>query len=1124
MAGGLNRNITVRLLADTSNFTAGMAKVSGESQKAATTMEAAGGKTKLITTGVAAAGVAATALGVAAIKMAADFDASMSTVQANTGASADEMAQLRQAAIDAGADTIYSATESADAINELGKAGLSTSDILSGGLSGALNLAASDGMEVGQAAEYMSSAMAQFNLTGADATHIADLLAAGAGEALGNVSDFGEALNNVGSTANKFGLSIDTTVGTLAAFAHQGIIGAEAGTQLRSVLLALTNQTEKQRKATEEYGISLYDAQGNFVGMSSLAGQLKEKLGGLTQEQRNSAMATMFGSYAIQGANVLYAEGASGIDEWTKKVSQSGYAADLAAKKNDNLKGDLENLSGSFESLMISLGEGGQGPLRSLVQTLDTLVDGFASLPAPVQQSIVLMAALVGGSVAVHKAMGPLNSSSSQLAQTLGLIADPGQRLIGLGSGIASAFQTWGATFGSAESQINTFGTTISRSQGIMAGFKSIGSGIVSLLGGPWGMAITAAGLALFAFAQDQQAATQRVDELTQALQSGQSAAEYFNKALSESDSSRYTADIFSRWTSGYDNVREALDKIGIAHSTYIKAIQGEPEAILRVREQADSYRDSLGGINQMWDRTSNVAYGVLSEQQEIFEKSAAAAKEDAANSKAAAQEKLAQTLATSGLVDAQSANADATQESADAQSILQDGLGATTDGINEQATALGEVIDALGTYYGFALSSSNALISMHDSFDKATESVQKNGQTLDLNTEQGRANQSALNDLAESALKAAEAQSRNGEGLEAVNGTLDLAREKYIAAAHAMGMTPEAAEAAANAAGLTKDKFDQLATSVNSIPGSKAIDVNAHTEPAKNSLTDLGMTVAKLPNGEIKIDGDNTQALAAIEAVNGVEVDPHTGVITMDKSQYDTALALANGATIDPKTGHLMGDNSDYWKKIAEANGWTIDPHTGMIYADDGQAMSVITNLNNTQIADKYFTIHGSYVDDSGGTYSSSGYRPKGAMGNIPTGKTGGLFTGYGVSMRGYATGGRVIEGLMPGKATTTGGDNITLANARVKSGEFVSNVKSVDYYGADLYAAMNRRQVPRERFYKPNPMVLSQPVTNNQTVNQTIAPVFEQKIVRQADDLYVAGSILHRDAVKTVGRLSRI
>lgn len=55
MAGGLNRNITVRLLADTSKFTAGMAKVSAEAEKTSTTMEASGGKTKLLTTGIAAA-------------------------------------------------------------------------------------------------------------------------------------------------------------------------------------------------------------------------------------------------------------------------------------------------------------------------------------------------------------------------------------------------------------------------------------------------------------------------------------------------------------------------------------------------------------------------------------------------------------------------------------------------------------------------------------------------------------------------------------------------------------------------------------------------------------------------------------------------------------------------------------------------------------------------------------------------------------------------------------------------------------------------------------------------------------------------------------------------------------
>lgn len=224
MAGGLNRNITVRLLADTSKFTAGMAKVSAEAEKTSTTMEASGGKTKLLTTGIAAAGIAAAALGVAAVRMAADFDAGMSTVQANTGASADEMSLLRQAAIDAGADTVYSATDAADVINELGKAGMSTSDILSGGLNGALDLAASDGMEVAEAAELMSSAMAQFNLTGADATRIADALAAGAGKAQGSARDLGYALQQSGMVANSFGISKDwygielNSIGQLAGY------------------------------------------------------------------------------------------------------------------------------------------------------------------------------------------------------------------------------------------------------------------------------------------------------------------------------------------------------------------------------------------------------------------------------------------------------------------------------------------------------------------------------------------------------------------------------------------------------------------------------------------------------------------------------------------------------------------------------------------------------------------------------------------------------------------------------------------------------------------------------------------------------------------------------------------
>lgn len=504
MAGGLNRNITVRLLADTSKFTAGMAKVSAEAEKTSTTMEASGGKTKLLTAGIAAAGIAATALGVAAVRMAADFDASMSTVQANTGASADEMSLLRQAAIDAGADTVYSATDAADAINELGKAGMSTSDILSGGLNGALDLAASDGMEVAEAAELMSSAMAQFNLTGADATRIADALAAGAGKAQGSARDLGYALQQSGMVANSFGISMEETVGTLTSFANAGMTGSDAGTSLKSMLIALANPTKKAQNLMDELGISAYDAQGNFIGLKALAGQLQTQMSGLTQAQRNQALATIFGSDAIRAANVLYNEGADGIADWTKKVSDSGYAAQQAAAKNDNLRGDLENLSGSFESMMIKLGEGGQGPLRKLVQTIDMLVDGFGQLPAPVQQTIVLSTALAGGIVALHRAMAPLNSSSSQLSKNLGMVLDPGQRLISMSSQLYTGATQIGAAFSTQSRQLEVFGSTVSRTSGVMTGLKTMGSGVIDLLGGPWGIAITAAGLALFDFAQDQ--------------------------------------------------------------------------------------------------------------------------------------------------------------------------------------------------------------------------------------------------------------------------------------------------------------------------------------------------------------------------------------------------------------------------------------------------------------------------------------------------------------------------------------------------------------------------------------------------------------------------------------------
>lgn len=328
---------------------------------------------------------------------AADFDQAMSYVDAATHETADNMALLRDAALDAGASTVFSATESANAIEELGKAGLTTTDILTGGLTGSLNLAAAGGLGVAEAAGYAATALKQFNLQGSDTSHVADLLAAGAGKAMGDVSDLSMALGQVGLVANNAGLSIEETTAGLAAFASQGLLGSDAGTSFKTMLGALTPNSAKAAEEMERLGINAFDAQGKFIGLSAFAGNLKDSLTGLTDQQRAASLEMIFGQDAVRAATALYNEGADGIAEWTDKVDDTGYAADTAARRLDNLKGDVEALGGAFDTALITSGSQANDMLRFLVQSATYGIDAFNALPGPAQGAVVAVAAVTAG-------------------------------------------------------------------------------------------------------------------------------------------------------------------------------------------------------------------------------------------------------------------------------------------------------------------------------------------------------------------------------------------------------------------------------------------------------------------------------------------------------------------------------------------------------------------------------------------------------------------------------------------------------------------------------------------------------------------------------------------------------
>lgn len=808
----LNKSITVRLRADASNFNASIKAAGANAQQLADVMEQSGRKTSLLTTGLAAAGMAAGALGVAAIKTASDFDASMSGVQSVTRASAAEMDLLRQAAIDAGDGTIYSASEAAAGITELGKAGLSTTDILSGGLSGALDLAASEGIDVNEAAELMATALTQFGLSGDRATDVADALAAGAGNASGSARDLGFALSQAGTMAHTYGISMEETVGALSAFASAGMIGSDAGTSLRSMLQHLGNPTDEAKTLMDELGISVYDSSGHFVSLANLAGQLQTQMGGLSEEERNAAMATIFGADAVRAATQLYNQGSAGVEKWTKTVSQSGYAADMASTRTDNLQGDLEQLSGSFEKLLNNLGEGGQGPLRSLVQTLDTLVDAFSSLPPEVQQFAVLAVAAVGGATALHKALTPLNTSASTFAQGLGLVIDPAQRLISAFGSFRNAGADFGTSIMTAMTNLDKIPGYTSRGQLALRGFGSVAEGVMSLMGGPWGIALSAAGSAVMYLAKQQQEAQQRTKSYEQAIRATGDATQQMVEDLTSRGigTDIPILDWFQETSVGAKTFTELLDDVGIKLSTFVSAAKGDADAL----DEVNGVIDELGKGHGQAASQAATLQRALDEESDAFAK---------AKSNAALHDETMKQLNESSGEAAGSTltNADAMSESADA-----------AEDYSDQVDSL---IDSLFELEGIHVSAYEAQTQLQESIQSLTDSLAENGNTLDINTEQGRANRDALSSLASQAMDTAQAILEEGAATgdmtgatEQARASLENARTAFVNAAVAAGMTQADAEALATQFGLTGGKADELASSINNIPNGKTVTVSA--------------------------------------------------------------------------------------------------------------------------------------------------------------------------------------------------------------------------------------------------------------------------------------------------------
>ncbi len=490
MAGGsVDRSVVIRLRAEMDDFHREMKKAQAELDafkgRGKPTKAEWNSALKDIGGTFGKVGLAAGAAGAVSVRAFANFDEAMSHVAATGEDAKRSMVGLRDAALEAGERTSFSATEAAGAVEELLKAGVSAKDVMAGGLDAALDLAAAGSLNVGEAAEYAATAMNLFGISGGEVSTVADALAAGAGKAMGEVSDLGQALKQSGLVASQMGLSMTETVGSLSAFAQAGLLGSDAGTSLRTMLLRLSNPSKESATLMKKLGVAAYDAKGNFVGVAEVAGQLQKAFKGKTQAERDAAMATIFGSDAIRAANVLYSEGQVGVEKWTKAVADSGYAQDVAATKLDNLKGDWEALTGALETSFITTASGTDGPLRDLVQQLTGVTDAYNDLPQSIKDvtmgTVGMTAAIGGGTWALSKAITSYSNMRSNLSTLGGSFETTGKKAmlmrtgaLAAGVGLMSLSDDIGKVDREAGIATNALG-------GMAAGFA---------VGGPWGAAI----------------------------------------------------------------------------------------------------------------------------------------------------------------------------------------------------------------------------------------------------------------------------------------------------------------------------------------------------------------------------------------------------------------------------------------------------------------------------------------------------------------------------------------------------------------------------------------------------------------------------------------------------------
>ncbi|GGF39167.1 phage tail tape measure protein [Williamsia phyllosphaerae] len=861
-----------------------------------------------------------------AISSGMDFTTSLNTMQAVAGASADQVARVGQMARQLGTDNSLAATSSVDAAQamlELAKGGFTVDQSMQAAR-GTLQLAAAAQISAGEAATIQSQALQAFGQNASFAGTASDILANSANASSAEITDVAQALQQSGTVANQFGISMNDTAAAISLMANSGIKGSDAGTLLKSALLALTDQGKPAQSAMEELGITAYDAQGKFVGLSSLFGQLQTASKGMSAEQYQAATSVLFGSDAMRIAGIAAQQGKTGFDQMSAAMGRQGAAADVAAAKMQGLPGAWEKLKNEAQDAGLAFYDLVKGPLTAAANSvssgiggavdaigrlggegLDKLRDlGFLSqagttfeklrdavvAAAPglgqIAKSLAEAAAVIGGATwlafsgALQVAAGALQVIAP-LLESVGDLMQGNQTLVtallgaylafkiipGIVGRIGSAFSPITSRISATTSSVGSFNDQVRRLQTVSA---------------TTGTSVGRLGAQMAILGSNSPA----IGRMRQAFVDASSAASRMPRTVGTA------AGALSGLRTGIGAVSGAMGGplgIALAAGTIAMGVWG--------KSQADAARDAAENKRQIDELSQAINFqtGALDAQgkKKVFDK-----------------------LSGEGVFDTVDKNPQLGVSAAQVQSAAEG-----------QKSAIDTVNAALDRQAAKSIENSKYWQTNGKDYAKAGVSMQELTAAVRGNGDAQEAVKSKLQAAGWENYDSAVGRARNG--LDSAGQSAVALGEKIGSTNETLGKSQERARQEAEALGLVSQRFEEIAKQF-ATPGTTSIQVDtSQIAGAEDRLKSLGFTTRSLPNGKVEITANDEAARARLQFVS-------------------TNVNLLNALTANPKIGlnddaFSLGDQKAR-NTLRDLSGQIADPKAKLTITDliNGKAVSL--------------------------------------------------------------------------------------------------------------------------------------------------------------------------------------